>query len=73
MYVIASLVGLVAGFVIWVVGSYFIASFIYWGSTREQPMSERTLKIYEIVLCGIWFVVCVGVLYVVARSLWPHD
>ena len=73
MYVIASLVGLVAGFIIWVVGTYFIASFIYWGSTREQPMSERTLKVYEIVLCGIWFVVSAGVLYVVARSLWPHD
>jgi hypothetical protein len=71
--VIASLVGLVAGFIVWVVGTYFIASFIYWGSTREHPMSERTLKIYEIVLCGIWFVVSGGVLYVVVRAMWPHD
>jgi hypothetical protein len=71
--VIASLVGLIAGLIVWVVGTYFIASFIYWGSTRENPMSERTLKIYEIILCGIWFVVSGGVLYFVARAMWPQD
>ena len=73
MYVIASLVGFAAGFVTWFIGTYFIASFIYRGATRENPMSERALKIYEIVLCGIWFVVSVGVLYIVARAMWPQD
>jgi biotin transporter BioY len=71
--VIASLAGFAAGFATWFIGTYVIASFIYRSSTRENPLSERALKIYEVVLCGILFFVSVGVLYVVSRAMWPHD
>lgn len=73
MVVIASLVGFAAGFVTWFIGSYFIALFINWGSNRKPPVSESALKAYEIILCGVWFVVSVGVLYIVTRAMWPQD
>jgi hypothetical protein len=72
LYIVASFVGFLAGLVSWFVGNYLIAQFIYWGSNRQpNPMSEKTLKAAEIILCAIVFILSAGLLYVVARSLWP--
>jgi hypothetical protein len=72
LYVIATLTGFAAGFVAWCVGSYLISLFIYHGATRAKPMSEKALKAYEIILCGLLFAACFGVLLVVAHALWPE-
>ena len=73
MHIIASLVGFAGGFVAWFIGSYGIARFINWGATRPQPMSEKTLKTYEIILCGLLFVLCFGILFVIADAMWPES
>lgn len=69
MFIVAGLIGFAAGFVVWFIGSYFIARFIKWGSDRPQPMSEKSLKVYEIALCTVLFVVSVAVLFVVAKAI----
>jgi hypothetical protein len=66
-------VGFLVGLVIWFAGSYLVAQFIYWGSTRQpNPMSDRVLKAYEIILCAAVFVVSVALLILVARAMWPE-
>ena len=73
MYIVASFIGFLAGFVSWFAGNYLIAQFIYWGSNRQpHPMSEKTLKAYELALCTVVFVVSAAILYLVARALWPE-
>ena len=69
MFIVAGLIGFVAGVVVWFIGSYLIARFIKWGSDRPQPMSEKSLKIYEIALCTVLFVVSVIMLFVVAKAI----
>ena len=69
MFIVASLLGFAAGVVVWFIGSYLIARFIKWGSDRPQPMSEKSLKIYEIALCTVLFVVSVTVLFIVAKAI----
>jgi hypothetical protein len=73
LYIVASLVGFLVGLVSWFTGAYFVAQFIYWGSTRQpNPIDEKFLKVYEIILCGIVFVISVALLFLVARSMWPE-
>jgi hypothetical protein len=73
LYIVASLVGFLAGLVSWFVGNYLVAQFIYWGSNRQPaPMSEKTLKTSELILCALVFVISAGLLYLVAHSLWPE-
>jgi hypothetical protein len=73
VYIVASFVGFLAGLVSWFVGNYLIAQFIYWGGNRlPNPLSDRALKTCEFILCAIVFVLSVGILYFVARSLWPE-
>jgi hypothetical protein len=73
LYIVASLVGFLVALVTWFAGSYLVAHFIYWGSRRQPtPLSDKSLKAYEIILCGIMFVISVAVLFFVARALWPE-
>ena len=74
MYIVASLIGFLVALVVWFAGSYLVAQFIYWGSNRQpSPMSERALKAYEIILCGIVFVISATILFFVARAMWPEN
>jgi hypothetical protein len=73
LYIVASLIGFLAGLVTWFVGSYGIAQFISWGSTRQpSPVNAKALKVYEMILCGILFFISVAVLFSVARAMWPE-
>lgn len=73
MYIVASLVGFLVALVSWFAGSYLVAQFIYWGSSRQpSPINPKALRAYEIILCGIVFVICVGILFFVARAMWPE-
>lgn len=73
MYIVASLIGFLAGLMVWFAGSYLVAQFIYKGSTREPtPMSDKALKAYEIILCAIVFLISAVILFYVARALWPE-
>jgi hypothetical protein len=73
LYIVASLIGFLAGLVVWFAGSYLVAQFIYRGSIRQPtPMSDKSLKVYEIILCGLMFVISVSILFFVARALWPE-
>lgn len=74
MYIVASLIGFLAGLVAWFAGSYGVAQFIYWGSTRQpNPISGKALKAYELILCGIVFIISATILFIVARALWPEN
>lgn len=73
MHIFATLIGFAAGFVAWCLGSYSISLFIYWGATRPTPMTEKTLKAYEIILCGLVFALSFAVFFVVARAMWPES
>ena len=72
MSFIASVTGLAVGFVVWCIGSYLISLFIYWGATRANPMSEKALKSYELLLCGLILIVSLGIFFMVARAMWPE-
>ena len=73
LYIVASLTGFLVALVAWFAGSYVVAQFIYWGSTRQpSPIGDKSLKAYEIILCGIVFVISVAVLFFVARAMWPE-
>ena len=69
MFIIAVLIGFAAGVIVWFIGSYFIARFIKWGEDRPQPISQKSLKVYEIALCGILFIISVTVLFLIARAI----
>jgi hypothetical protein len=69
--IIASLTGVAAGFATWGLSSYLVSLFIYWGATRSTPMSDKTLKAYEIILCGLTIAASLVVFILVARALWP--
>lgn len=74
MYIVASLIGFLVGLVVWFAGSYVVAQFIYWGSNRQpKPMSEGALKAYEIILCGIVFIISMAFLFFAARAMWPEN
>jgi hypothetical protein len=74
LYIVASLIGFLAGLVTWFAGSYGVAQFIYWGSTRQpNPMNRKVLKAYELILCGIVFLISATILFFVARALWPEN
>ncbi len=69
MFIVAILIGFAAGFIVWLIGSYFIALFIKWGDDRPQPLSEKSSKVYEIALCGILFVITFAVFFLVAKAI----
>ena len=72
MAFLATLTGLAAGLMAWFISSYFVSLFIYWGATRPAPMGERTLKAYEVVLCGLTIAASLVVFFLVARAMWPN-
>jgi hypothetical protein len=74
VYIVASLIGFLAGLITWFAGSYWVAQFIYRGSTRQpNPVSSKALKTYEFILCGIVFLISATILFFVARALWPEN
>jgi hypothetical protein len=73
LYIVASLVGFLVALVTWFAGSYLVAQFIYWGSTRQpNPIGAKPLRAYEIILCGIVFIISVAFFVFVARAMWPE-
>ena len=69
MFIVAVLIGFTVGVIVWFIGSYFIARFIKWGEDRSQPMSEKSLKVYEIALCSMLFIISVTVFFLIAKAL----
>ena len=54
MVVIAGLVGLVAGVIIWYITSRWIVASIFWIEQRyPQLIGTRTLRVSEAVACGL--------------------
>jgi len=70
LVIIAGLVGLAAGVIIWYITSRWIAASIFWVEQRyPQVIGTRTIRVSEAVVCGLQVLVSLALGFFIARLM----
>ncbi|HEY3135719.1 MAG TPA: hypothetical protein VGL29_06685 [Blastocatellia bacterium] len=73
MYLLAGIVGLTAGFIVWLTASHWIASSITRFEERHPELTgSKRLRAYEAVACGALFAGCLALAFLITRLLWTE-
>jgi hypothetical protein len=73
LYLIAAIIGLILGFVVWFFTSHLIASLILSVEKRYPRLAgSRAMQIAEVVVCGIAFLGCLALTVWIANLLWSQ-
>ena len=70
MYFVAGVTGGVAGFVLWIVTSHWVASIIIWAESRyPRLIGSRGLRASEIIVCGLQVLAAFALAFWIARLM----
>ena len=70
MYFVAGVTGGVAGFVLWIVTSHWVASIIIWAEGRyPRLIGSRGLRASEIIVCGLQVLAAFALAFWIARLM----
>lgn len=73
MHILAGIVGLTVGFIVWFTASHWIAASMAWVEDRRpQLVGTKQLRTAEAVVCGTLFVACLALAFWIMRLLWTQ-
>jgi hypothetical protein len=71
MTVIAVLIGVGTGFFVWMLSSHWVAVLLNRIEDRNPALAgSRTLRLYEVLICGLVFVVCLALALWLSWLIW---
>lgn len=73
MHILGGIAGLTVGFIVWLTASHWIATSMAWVEDRQPYLIGSTrLRVAEAFVCGLLFVVCLGLAFLVGRMIWTQ-
>ena len=70
LYVIAGLVGLAAGVIVWYITSRWVVASIFWVEHRyPQMIGTRAIRVSEAIICGLQVLASLALGFLIARLM----